>query len=163
MREDQPWSFLYNYSKWKLLLLSCLKFLWWDKLNNRFTIYTTTSCWINLLTYKHTRVRTETLTIHLIYEESGMNCYVLCATILHPAIVYLDPQNYNINFKVSRSFLYKCTYKLQILSVMIVHITFETPPLENMCTHALTDGPLLPSLPRVRYAAGFRKNTASLI
>ena len=110
MREDQPWSFLYNYSKWKLLLLSCLKFLWWDKLNNRFTIYTTTSCWINLLTYKHTRVRTETLTIHLIYEESGMNCYVLCATILHPAIVYLDPQNYNINFKVSRSFLYKGSY-----------------------------------------------------
>jgi len=29
---------------------------------------------------------------------------------MHPVIVCLDTQNYNINFKVSRSYLYKCLH-----------------------------------------------------
>jgi len=36
----------------------------------------------------------------LINEECGMN-------FVQAVIVYLDTQNYNINFEVSRSFLYK--------------------------------------------------------
>ena len=56
-----------------------------------------TSCWINLhQTCKFKRNTSNSL-------DSWRICrYELRATIMHPVIVYLDPPNYNINFKVSR-------------------------------------------------------------
>ena len=45
--------------------------------------------------------------------------------------------------------------KLQILSVMIVHVTFETSPRKSVYTR--NGDPLLATLPRVSYKAGFRK------
>ena len=86
---------IYWHSKYQPRIFLGLLFIVKNTVAFLFTISTT--CWINLhQTCKFKRNTSNSL-------DSWRICrYELRATIMHPVIVYLDPPNYNINFKVSR-------------------------------------------------------------
>ena len=86
---------IYWHSKYQPRIFLGLLFIVKNTVAFLFTIPTT--CWINLhQTCKFKRNTSNSL-------DSWRICrYELRATIMHPVIVYLDPPNYSINFKVSR-------------------------------------------------------------